>query len=890
VRTLGRDLRNPEGVAVDPRSGIVYVSDTKAHQIRIILPNGATSVLAGSGVPGLADGSGRNAQFKEPKGVALDVAQNALYVADSANHSIRRVTLSGAVTTVAGSGRPGLKDGRAAGAEFKEPSALALDSAGALYVADTKNNVIRRVTNDGSTVTFAGTGRDGFADGAVQAARFAEPEGIVVSPSGVLFIADTRNQRIRRIENGTVATVAGTGSSGYSGDGPAVAARFAFPTGLTFDDSGNLIIADSGNDVIRALASDGMLTTVAGRLTTNSSKQLIDGRALAAQFSGPRGLAFAGALYAADTGNDAVRVARVALQLASIAPQRGPTAGGTELRLFGAGFVAGETGVSIGGLAATELVHVSAGELRAKTPVHAAGEVDVVVSTSSDTAILPSAYSYVAPPTLAAVSPAKGRTVGGEVVTITGSGFDETTSFFFGGAAAINTIVIDSISASVKTPAGIHGTVDVIARNDGGEARLREAFRYWAQPVIAGFTPATGVSGTLVTVTGSAFDPEVSGNLVRFGAVPSVVLSATETSLVTTVPTGATNGPIFITTAGGNAFSSTAFVVPVMTAMTIDPAAAEIEPGETQQFTARATWSDGRTVDVTTAVSWSSSNGQIATIAAGGLAHGIDSGSATIEAVLNGTAATATLTIRSSEPLPPDPATVAPPVDRTIAEPFHDTISFLYSGANAIQTGVAAGAVEARRAAVVRGRVLTSSGSPLGGAKVSIVGHPELGQTLSRADGGYDLAVNGGGQLTVRYEKSGYLAIERQPRVHWNDFKVIGDVALTPLDAAVTTIALSAPAVQSARGGRVTDKDGTRRATVIFPAGTTATMVMPDGSLQPLAAMNVRATEYTVGSNGPKAMPAELPPTSAYTYCVELSADEALAAGAAEVRFNKPVA
>ncbi|HEX8618598.1 MAG TPA: IPT/TIG domain-containing protein, partial [Thermoanaerobaculia bacterium] len=621
----------------------------------------------------------------------------------------------------------------------------------------------------------------------------------------------------------------------------------------------------------------------------NSNSQLIDGPALAAQFSGPRGLTFAGALYIADTRNDAVRVASVALQLDRIAPARGPSSGGTQVRVYGAGFVAGQTRVSFGGVSATNVTQVSSAELLVATPQHAAGAVDVVVSTPSDTATLAAAYSYVAPPSITAVSPAKGRTAGGEAVTITGNAFESDTEFFFGSARATQPIIIDSATASVKTPPGAHGVVDVIARTAGGEARLTNGFRYWAPPIISGFTPASGATGTLVTVTGTAFDSDATGNLVRFGAIPANVIAASETSFVVAVPAGPVSAPIFVTTAGGSAFSATAFVIPVVTAISIEPATAEIEPGSTQQFTARATWSDGRSTDVTTTVTWSSSNTQVATIATSGLARGVASGSTTVEATLTGITATARLTIRSTEPLPADPAAVAPPTDRTIAQTFDDTTRFLYSGADPIQTGVAAGAIDARRAAVMRGRVLTRDGTPLGGATVTIVGRPELGQTLSRADGMYDLAVNGGGRLTVRYERAGHLPIERQPYVAWNEFTVIDDVALTPLDVNVTTIASGSPSLQVARGGRMTDSDGARQATVLFPAGTTAALVMPDGSTQSPVAINVRATEYTVGANGAKAMPAELPPASAYTYCVELSADEAIAAGATEVRFSKPV-
>ncbi len=184
----------------------------------------------------------------------------------------------------------------------------------------------------------------------------------------------------------------------------------------------------------------------------------------------------------------------------------------------------------------------------------------------------------------------------------------------------------------------------------------------------------------------------------------------------------------------------------------------------------------------------------------------------------------------------------------------------------------------------------TATTLPLPGVTITVLGHPEFGQTLSRADGRFDLAVNGGGVLTLNYAKSGHLPVQRQIHAPWQDYAVLPDIVMIVPDSQVTAIDLTSPApIQVAHGNPVTDTDGTRRATLMFPAGTEATLVMPDGSTQPLTTLNVRATEYTVGPNGPARMPAALPPTSGYTYAVELSVDEALAAGASEVRFSSPV-
>ncbi len=241
-------------------------------------------------------------------------------------------------------------------------------------------------------------------------------------------------------------------------------------------------------------------------------------------------------------------------------------------------------------------------------------------------------------------------------------------------------------------------------------------------------------------------------------------------------------------------------------------------------------------------------------------------------------------------PLPPDPSTVAPPLSRSTITPFGTSTEFLYTGSNPIQTGVASGTIEPRRAAVLRGKVLDRTNAALSGVTITILNHPEFGQTASRADGMFDMAVNGGRPLTVSYCAVGFLPAQRQVSVPWQDFVMAPDVHLIPLDPTATAISVGAAApAQVAQGPIVTDADGTRRATLFFPPGTQAELVMPDGSTQPAAQLTVHATEYTVGPMGPKTMPAELPPTSAYTYAVEFSADEAIAAGATGVRFSAPV-
>lgn len=241
---------------------------------------------------------------------------------------------------------------------------------------------------------------------------------------------------------------------------------------------------------------------------------------------------------------------------------------------------------------------------------------------------------------------------------------------------------------------------------------------------------------------------------------------------------------------------------------------------------------------------------------------------------------------------PSDLSAVASPLDQSGATSLISATQFLYSGPHAAQTGVASGAIELDRTAVLRGVVLTRDGQPLSGVTITILGHPEFGQTVSRDSGQFDLAVNGGGLLTVTYAKDGYLPVQRQAQAPWQDYAVLPDVRLVAYDPHVTTIDLSASnstPVQVAQGRVVSDTNGTRQAALLFTQGTTAMLAMSDGATQPLSTLTVRATEYTVGAQGPQAMPAALPPSSGYTYAADFSTDEALAAGAITTTFSQPV-
>lgn len=490
-------------------------------------------------------------------------------------------------------------------------------------------------------------------------------------------------------------------------------------------------------------------------------------------------------------------------------------------------------------------------------------------------------------PTITSFTPASGRV--GDSVTITGANFVNVQSVTFNGVAAGTFTVLSTTILTAIVPTG--ATTGKLAVTDAAGSATSAA-DFLVIPTLDQFTPITGRLGTMVTLTGTGFTSTPAGNQVTIGGASATVQTATTTQLVVRVPLTAATGPIAVTVAGATGTSTTNFTVIALGSLAVMPSQVTLPIGSTQPFHATATFTDQSTLDVTSSTTWASGMAGIASVTTAGIAQGMALGTTTITGTLgslNGSGQVQVIAA-SATPLPPDPATVEIPIDRTVATTQLDANAFLYTGENPIQTGVAAGTINAQRAAVLRGQVKTRDGFPLPGVTVTVLSHPEFGQTLTRPDGLFDLAVNGGDRLTVTYAKAGYLPAQRAVMVSWQDYTWLPEIVLIPLDPQVTAINLSmATTMQVARGSPVTDSDGPRQATLLFAPGTTATMTLPGGGTQALTALNVRATEYTVGAIGPKAMPAELPLNSAYTYAVEYSVDEAMSAGATGVQFSQPV-
>ena len=320
----------PSGVAADS-AGNIYVADTGNSTIRKVTPAGVVTTLAGWG-PGSADGTGRAAQFNDPSGVAVDGVGN-VFVADSGNDTIRKVTPAGVVTTLAGlAGSPGTTDGTGSAARFSVPSGVAVDRAGNIFVAAFWNHTIRKVTPAGTVTTLAGlAGSQGSADGTGSAARFSGPSGVAVDCAGNVYVADKWNNTIRKVTSaGVVTTLAGLAGSWGSGvDGTGSAARFWNPAGVAVDSAGNVYVTDNLNNSIRKVTVAGEVTTLAGQAGGPGSA---DGTGSAARFSAPFGVAVDGAgnVYVADSGNSTIRKGwlvpngRFALEMLPWAGSNGP--------------------------------------------------------------------------------------------------------------------------------------------------------------------------------------------------------------------------------------------------------------------------------------------------------------------------------------------------------------------------------------------------------------------------------------------------------------------------------------------------------------------------------------------------------------------------------------
>ena len=538
-------LYRPAGVS--GLNGTVFASNTGDNLVAA-MANGSNTIIAGalsrygfdSGQNG---GAATDASLYQPTGTAVDANGN-LFIADSGDNLVLEITKAdGTIHVVAGTGDAGgaqaaiTRTSTATAVNLDHPESVAVDANGDLYIADTFDNRVVMVTPSGALRLVAGTGKAGYSgDGAAAtAATLTEPAGVAVDSVGNVYIADSSNNVIRRVDatTGVITTVAGDYAidkagndcvGSYSGDGgPATSAQLNDPQGIAVDGAGDLFIADTFNNAIREVTPDGTISTVVnvGAVAGSEKPSPVGNGALPAvtDLNTPYAVsvdAATDAMYIADTRNSSIaevlnvaepgdsagpiepknEVAVTGSGLAfvncaqlpivsvpvitSVTPANGPRTGGTTVTLTGHHFT-GVTAVRFGTTAGTGLDVLDDSHLTVTAPAHAAGRVDVIatnaVGDSGTTAADQFTYQPLVP-VVTGVAPTSGLRRGGTNVTVTGSHFTGTTGVTFGSSAGTNVIVVDDSHLSVTSPSHAAGAVDIVVTNADGASATVGADRF----------------------------------------------------------------------------------------------------------------------------------------------------------------------------------------------------------------------------------------------------------------------------------------------------------------------------------------------------------------------------------------------------------------------------
>lgn len=433
--SIAASFNAPTGVCFDYTTNDIIVADRTGHKIRRISPTGVVTTLAGSGSPGSADGTGAAASFNFPTGVCVDLSGN-VYVADFGNNKIRHITPAGVVTTYAGTGAFGSAGGLGNVATFANPTGICTDYANTFYIVDYTGNNIRKISG-GIVSVFAGStlGSPGATDAVGTAARFNSPWGICIDQSGVLYVADGLNNKIRKINasTGAVTTLAGSGATG-SANGTGTAATFNFPTGVCADNSGNIYVADDNK--IRVISSASVVTTYAGTGVAG----FVEGPAASAQFNVSQTVCLDGSnnVYVADKNNNKIR------KICAVAPTVNATASNTLICV-------NSPVVLNGGGADTYAWYNGITNNVAFTPTATGVATYTVVGTNTLTGcsnVASLTLSVVATPT---VSVSNGTLCSGNSFTISPTG---ASSYTYSGGSAI----VSPTATTVYTVTGSTGT------------------------------------------------------------------------------------------------------------------------------------------------------------------------------------------------------------------------------------------------------------------------------------------------------------------------------------------------------------------------------------------------------------------------------------------------
>ena len=664
-------------------TGNESVSLTEIFIVSAATPPGAASatvsIYAGAANPGFADGIATAARFRNLTGVAVG-PNDVIYVADTGNHCIRRVATDGSVTTLAGGGTAGFADGSATTARFNSPQGVAVDAGGIVYVADTNNHRIRRIDSNGNVTTLAGNATPGLINGAGVSARFNAPRGLAADTLGNLYVADTGNHAVRLIDaSGQVQTVAGDGTAGNS-DSPTP--RFNGLAGIAFDNGRLYVyIADAKNHRIRSLAPGGnTVMTLAG-----VDRGFADGTRATARFAEPSGIApdGSGRLIVADTINSLIR---------SVHPEKAqndePGAISTIAGTGGRGLTEGAGNVAKFFTPRGAAVMLSSSIIIADTGNHTLRKI-------------------VLPPVIAAFSPVRGLT--GAPLAITGERFDgraptrNTVRFAKVGGGQTTAIVTAATRTqlNVTVPADA-ATGPITVTTEGGTAATSTNFEVQSPlPVIAAFAPQSGFVGDTVTLTGTNLKlggdtPSVTFTNQAGGRVAALVTFSSSTEVRATVPNGAVTGIIELTTQAGRAQTAGNFIVDTRQEFYIAASPSQITAVQ---------GSSG--VAVITLISPQNTFTQMAQLTATGLPTGVTT-SFDPEQITSGASSTMRLMVSGTR----SPGNYSFTVQATA----------LADGVTLTRTATASITVQAAGQTTLAGRVLSTTKEPVIGATVSLDG------------------------------------------------------------------------------------------------------------------------------------------------------------------------
>ena len=479
-------LSFPSGVAVD-HAGNLYIADFFSQRIRRVDTEETITTVAGIGEPGYGgdDGPAVEARLSFPSGVAADHAGN-LYVTDTGNHRVRRIDTTGTITTIAGTGEPGYDwDGPAVEAQLANPKGIAVDGSGNLYFAGYLNFEVRRVDASGTMSSVAGSNEPCDSPGGE--CRLSRDRGIAVAEAGSVYIANIDNHYVRRVDaSGTVSVIAGTREPGYGGDGgPAVEAQLNYPAAVAVDKAGNVYLADTGNHRIRRVDTSGIITTIAG--TGEPGYGGDGGPAAEARLASPIALAVDGSgnIYIADLGNYRIRVLTRAsslspptkltvtvvsyngIDLAWQDNSDGETVFMVQRRVEGS-----DDWVEIGTAAANTTLFSDSG-LEPTTTYHYRVRAFNIIQSSAFSNQVRVRTLEVQPPTLTRFGPTRGPV--GIRVTLAGTHLFEATSIEFNGVSAPEFEIVSGTTIEVIVPPGAtSGPITVVT--PGGTAVSADPF------------------------------------------------------------------------------------------------------------------------------------------------------------------------------------------------------------------------------------------------------------------------------------------------------------------------------------------------------------------------------------------------------------------------------